>query len=176
MAADRFARDPLGRRLELWWRRQVVRALTGILWLQDRWADRRPRAAAAAPVTHRVLFLRPDRIGDMIVTTGVLRAIGSAPAVALDVLASPENAAVLAFLAEAAPDDQEHSVWETEYEAVNVFTPGFLRQKMAYIHHNPLQSRWQLADRAEQYMWSSARYYLANKRTVIPISDARKLM
>ncbi|MCA2990696.1 MAG: glycosyltransferase family 9 protein [Gemmatimonas sp.] len=96
MAADRFARDPLGRRLELWWRRQVVRALTGILWLQDRWADRRPRAAAAAPVTHRVLFLRPDRIGDMIVTTGVLRAIGSAPAVALDVLASPENAAVLA--------------------------------------------------------------------------------
>ena len=96
MAADRFARDPLGRRLELWWRRQVVRALTGILWLQDRWADRRPRAAAAAPVTHRVLFLRPDRIGDMIVTTGVLRAIGSAPAVALDVLASPENASVLA--------------------------------------------------------------------------------
>lgn len=87
-----------------------------------------------------------------------------------------ENAAVLAFLAEAAPDDQEYSVWETEYEAVNVFTPGFLRQKMEYIHHNPLQSRWQLADRAEQYMWSSARYYLANKRALIPISDARKLM
>jgi ADP-heptose:LPS heptosyltransferase len=44
----------------------------------------------------RVLFLRPDRIGDMIVSTGVLRAIGSAPSVILDVLASPSNASVLA--------------------------------------------------------------------------------
>lgn len=49
----------------------------------------------AGPV--RVLFLRHDRIGDMIVSTGILRAIGhSHPAVLLDVLASPANAPVLA--------------------------------------------------------------------------------
>ena len=45
---------------------------------------------------HRVLFLRHDRIGDMILSTGVLRAIGeSHPAIQLDVLASPANAPVL---------------------------------------------------------------------------------
>jgi ADP-heptose:LPS heptosyltransferase len=45
----------------------------------------------------RVLFLRHDRIGDMVVSTAVLHAIARAhPTIALDVLASPLNAPVLA--------------------------------------------------------------------------------
>lgn len=45
---------------------------------------------------HRLLFLRHDRVGDMIVSTGVMRAIAeSHPGIQLDVLASPGNAAVL---------------------------------------------------------------------------------
>ena len=45
---------------------------------------------------HRVLFLRPDRVGDMILTTGLLRGIAeSAPTITLDVLASALNAPVL---------------------------------------------------------------------------------
>jgi len=98
-SSHRPHRDRLGRRLELWWRRQLVRVLRGLLQLSDRWRgvtaaqSRRVRPPAAA--TRRVLFLRPDRIGDMIVSTGVLRAIGSAPGVELEVLASPANATVL---------------------------------------------------------------------------------
>ena len=45
----------------------------------------------------RVLYLRYDRIGDMILSTGLLRAIARSHAnVSVDVLASPENAPVLA--------------------------------------------------------------------------------
>ncbi len=45
---------------------------------------------------YRVLFLRHDRIGDMILSTGILRAIAeSYPTIQLDVLASPINAPVL---------------------------------------------------------------------------------
>jgi ADP-heptose:LPS heptosyltransferase len=45
---------------------------------------------------YRVLFLRHDRIGDMILSTGILRAIAqSHPTVKLDVLASKTNAPVL---------------------------------------------------------------------------------
>ena len=45
---------------------------------------------------YRVLFLRHDRIGDMILSTGILRAIAMAhPTVKLDVLASKTNAPVL---------------------------------------------------------------------------------
>jgi ADP-heptose:LPS heptosyltransferase len=46
--------------------------------------------------TYRVLALRYDRIGEMILSTGVLRAIAeSYPTIQLDVLASPLNAPVL---------------------------------------------------------------------------------
>jgi len=72
----------------------MVRLLAAMLRGQDRWRTGSPRPSAPRP-GGRVLFLRPDRIGDMIVSTGVLRAIGSAPGVELDVLASPANAPVL---------------------------------------------------------------------------------
>ncbi|HEV8217256.1 MAG TPA: glycosyltransferase family 9 protein [Gemmatimonadaceae bacterium] len=46
---------------------------------------------------YRVLFLRHDRAGDMILSTGVMRAIArSYPTITMDVLASPANAAVIA--------------------------------------------------------------------------------
>src|SRR4051812_6304822 len=79
------------KRLELWWRRVWIRLLVG--------AMRRPRESRPdwASRPHRVLFLRHDRAGDMILSTGVLRAIArSHPTVTLDVLASPANAAILA--------------------------------------------------------------------------------
>jgi ADP-heptose:LPS heptosyltransferase len=45
---------------------------------------------------YRVLFLRHDRAGDMILSTGVMRAIAeSHDTITLDVLASPANAAIL---------------------------------------------------------------------------------
>ena len=45
---------------------------------------------------YRVLFLRHDRAGDMILSTGVMRSIArSHPTIAMDVLASPANAAIL---------------------------------------------------------------------------------
>jgi ADP-heptose:LPS heptosyltransferase len=45
---------------------------------------------------HRVLYLRYDKIGDMILATGVIRAIArSHPTITVDVLASRANAAVL---------------------------------------------------------------------------------
>ena len=44
----------------------------------------------------RVLFLRHDRVGDMIVSTGIMRAIArSHDTITLDVLASPSNAVLL---------------------------------------------------------------------------------
>ena len=46
--------------------------------------------------TRRLLFLRHDRIGDMIVSTALMRAVAeSHPGIELDVLASPANASVL---------------------------------------------------------------------------------
>jgi ADP-heptose:LPS heptosyltransferase len=78
------------KRLELWWRRVWIRLLVG--------AMRRPRDSRPdwASRPHRVLFLRHDRAGDMVLSTGVMRAIATShPRISLDVLASPANAAVI---------------------------------------------------------------------------------
>ena len=82
---------PTLKRLEVAWRTLWIRVLTRLM--------RRPATAerpdwSARP--YRVLFLRHDRIGDMILSTGLLREIArSHPTIKLDVLASPSNAPVL---------------------------------------------------------------------------------
>ena len=77
--------------LERGFKRVVTRGITSLMGQSARgerpdWRER----------TYRVLFLRHDRIGDMILSTGILRAIAEAyPTVELDVLASKTNAPVL---------------------------------------------------------------------------------
>jgi ADP-heptose:LPS heptosyltransferase len=83
--------DPVLKRLEVAWRNLLIRVLTRLMRRTP--APRRPEWGARP---HRVLFLRHDRIGDMILSTGLLRAIArSHPTIKLDVLASPSNAPVL---------------------------------------------------------------------------------
>ena len=79
------------KRLELLWRAFWVRVLVALM----------RRAPGGRPRWHngpaRVLFLRHDRAGDMILSTGVMRAIARSHAgISLDVLASPANAPVVA--------------------------------------------------------------------------------
>src|SRR5437016_14628024 len=77
------------KRVELAWRRAWIRVLVQLM--------RTPPTRTQWPSgRHRVLFLRHDQAGDMILSTGVMRAIArSHPTITLDVLASPANAAVL---------------------------------------------------------------------------------
>ncbi|MFL5576608.1 MAG: glycosyltransferase family 9 protein [Gemmatimonadaceae bacterium] len=80
--------------LERAWRRFWIADITALLRAAT------PRGAGAAwpwePRPRRILFLRHDRIGDMIVSTGLIRAIArSHPGVVVDVLASPANAPVV---------------------------------------------------------------------------------
>jgi putative transposase len=87
-----------------------------------------------------------------------------------------ENAqAMLETLRKRNQDDrQEFKVWEDGYDARDIFTLEFLEQKMAYIHHNPCQPHWKLVELPEDYPFSSAGFYLANKPCIIPIDDVRE--
>ena len=71
---------------------------------------------------------------------------------------------------------QEYKVWENSFDARDIFSIEFLQQKMDYIHHNPCQPRWKLVDSPEQYLWSTARFYLDEKPCVIPIDDVREFL
>jgi ADP-heptose:LPS heptosyltransferase len=86
-------RSPLKRglkALEQLLKRSLLAVLTRVA------APRSPRGPDWEGPNLRVLFLRHDRIGDMILTTAVIRAIAqSHPNIELDVLASPGNAGVV---------------------------------------------------------------------------------
>jgi ADP-heptose:LPS heptosyltransferase len=79
------------KQLERVWKQVVFRGLGALLpgkraALTPDWGAR----------PHRVLYLRYDRIGDMIMATPLIRAIATShPTIQLDVLASPANAIVL---------------------------------------------------------------------------------
>jgi ADP-heptose:LPS heptosyltransferase len=79
------------KKLEQAWNRLFIRAVGRLM----------PAAPAGQPDwderPHRVLYLRHDKIGDMILSTSLIDAIAkSHPTITLDVLASPANAPVLA--------------------------------------------------------------------------------
>ena len=72
------------------WVRGMVRALARRGGPLPDWGDGQSR---------RVLFIRYDRVGDMVLCTGILRAIAAAhPRISIDVLTTPANADVLAHL------------------------------------------------------------------------------
>ena len=71
---------------------------------------------------------------------------------------------------------QEYKVWEDGYDGRDVFSVEFLQQKMDYIHHNPCQPHWKLVETPEEYLWSTAGFYLDGKPCVIPIDDVREFL
>jgi hypothetical protein len=70
----------------------------------------------------------------------------------------------------------DSKLWEEGYNAKDVFTPEFLREKMTYIHDNPCQPHWNLTEHPEDHAWSSARFYLLEEPTIIPVDNASHLM
>jgi ADP-heptose:LPS heptosyltransferase len=81
----------LGKQLENTGRRLLIRA---VAWLLRRAGGAPPPDGDARP--RRVLLLRYDGIGDMILSTGLLRAVATShPNIVVDVLASSANAPVL---------------------------------------------------------------------------------
>ena len=88
------------------------------------------------------------------------------------------NEKALAVLAAAAEHTKkkDHAIWEEEYQAKDVFSPNFLRQKVEYTHNNPCQPHWQLAAKPEEYVWSSAAFYLTGRRALIPLSNVRDFL
>src|SRR5476651_1564001 len=56
--------------------------------------------------------------------------------------------------------DREYQFWERNALSVDLWSQKVFEQKLNYIHDNPLQERWQLAEFPEDYKYSSARFYM----------------
>ena len=69
-----------------------------------------------------------------------------------------------------------YHVWDEGYNAKDVVSEAFLLQKLEYIHNNPCQPHWHLAEAPADYLWSSARFYLTEEPGIIPVDDVRKVL
>jgi len=65
-----------------------------------------------------------------------------------------------------AQDVSTYQVWQEGSHPEAIFTEKFARQKMDYIHVNPVKAG--LVETADQWLYSSARAYLLGKETYPP--------
>ena len=54
--------------------------------------------------------------------------------------------------------DREYRIWQRDPLAIEMDYLQKLEQKLDYIHLNPLQAHWNLAQYPEDYRWSSAKF------------------
>ena len=55
--------------------------------------------------------------------------------------------------------ERRFRVWQRDPLAILMDSRGKVEQKLDYVHLNPLQEKWSLVSRPEEYTWSSAKYY-----------------
>ncbi|MCJ7813698.1 hypothetical protein MUP95_10335 [bacterium] len=55
--------------------------------------------------------------------------------------------------------DQDHRFWQRNSDIKSKETYPFLRQKLDYIHYNPVQNNWNIVEDPSEYPYSSYRCY-----------------
>ena len=82
--------------------------------------------------------------------------------------------ALLQFFHEQRRDKRhQHSIWQ-DIQAKNIYSVDFLREKLEYIHNNPLNKEWRLALTRADYKYSSACFYDRSEIPIIPVDDVRE--
>ena len=69
--------------------------------------------------------------------------------------------------------DRNHKIWQ-DIQAKNCYSEEFLRQKLNYIHNNPIAKGWNLVKDRKDYKYSSACYYDSDLR-IKPIMEVEYL-
>ena len=55
--------------------------------------------------------------------------------------------------------NKKHKVFEPSFDCKEVVTEKFIRQKLNYMHKNPVSGKWKLVEDYLDYQYSSARFY-----------------
>jgi REP element-mobilizing transposase RayT len=70
-------------------------------------------------------------------------------------------------LAHALKSGQTHALWLQDFSAIDIWSRKFIRQKLNYIHNNPVRAG--LCDHPAKWRWSSYRAYLQHRPGEVPI-------
>ncbi len=122
---------------------------------------------------HLHAIIKP--LGDQTISS-VLQTFGSFTAHAiLKHLKQEQQADLLEFFAERQDKDagKAHQIWQP-IQAKNVISIDFLREKLEYIHNNPVAKKWNLAAERALYAYSSAYYYDCDREPLVAVDDIRE--
>jgi putative transposase len=62
-----------------------------------------------------------------------------------------------------------YQFWRQDNQPKELITEGFARQKLDYIHNNPVEAG--IVEKAEDYLYSSAMDYMTNKKGILEIKN-----
>jgi putative transposase len=87
----------------------------------------------------------------------------------LDLLRLQERTALLKALRLTKPQAKSHThaLWQKDFSSIDLSSGRFLRQKLNYIHLNPV--RGNLCSHPAEWRWSSYRAYLPHVDGEVPI-------
>jgi REP-associated tyrosine transposase len=104
---------------------------------------------------------------DISVIVGRLK--GRAASLILTWLRDDEHVVSLAKLELPRPlkSGQTHAVWQQDFSAIDIWSRKFIRQKLIYIHNNPVRAG--LVDHPGKWRWSSYLAYFPHEPGDVPI-------
>jgi len=139
------------------------------------WHRRQKRWALYAYVIMPTHFHALTQPGNDQTISANLQSFGSFTAHAiLEQLQAGQMMAELQYLATHRQSDptERHQVWQP-LQAKNVYSPEFLREKMEYVHNNPVAKKWALVANRADYRYSSACFYDRSELPIIEVDDVR---
>ncbi len=63
------------------------------------------------------------------------------------------------YLYEVNAANKKHEIWQRDSLGIEIYSVKVAKQKIDYIHNNPVNGKWQLAKDYFSYHYSSARFY-----------------
>ncbi len=72
--------------------------------------------------------------------------------------------------------DKKHEVFEDSFDCKEIITEKFVRQKLNYIHKNPVSGKWKLVDDYLDYIHSSARFYDLGEKAICKLFNYAELI
>ena len=70
-------------------------------------------------------------------------------------------------------NDRKYQIWQRRPLSVGLYSSRLLKQKLEYIHANPVQKRWSLVQEFTDYKYSSASFYESGKTNFEFLKDYR---
>src|SRR5690349_9947401 len=72
-------------------------------------------------------------------------------------------------------DNKLHEVFEPSFDWKECRTSAFIRQKLNYIHWNPYKGENKIGELPEQYIQSSAKFYITGEHGIYPVTSYTEL-